>query len=184
MNGGRLDKDDYFLQMAALVARRGTCLRRAVGCVLVNELGHVIATGYNGVARGMPHCNDRVRHYDERDEVSGAWVWKTPHACPAAHAASGTQLEGCEAIHAEQNALLQCGDVGKIRTCYVTTAPCVTCTKLLLNTGCRRIIFSEDYPQAQAARDLWQRDPELGRVWTRLQFSSLDRPSPERPGPG
>jgi dCMP deaminase len=109
--------------------------------VLVNSRGHVLATGYNGVAAGLPHCNEG-------------------HPCAAANAPSGTQLEGCEAIHAEQNALLQCRNVYEIHTCYCTTAPCITCTKLLLNTSCQRIVSLNPYPTSGA--ELWTK---AGRFW-------------------
>ena len=130
----RLSKDEYFSQLAALVAQRSTCARRSVGCVLVSARGHILGTGYNGVPRGHPHCID-VR-------------------CPGAALPSGTGLDVCEAIHAEQNALLQCKDVEQIDTAYVTAMPCMTCTKLFLNTGCLRIVYAEPYPH-DAAKQLW-----------------------------
>ena len=139
----RPDRDTYFLRMAALVATRATCLRRSVGAVLVNSRRHVLATGYNGVAAGRPHCN----HHDMFGPVS------YPHACQGATAPSGQKLDECEAIHAEQNALLQCRDVFDIDTCYVTVSPCIHCTKLLLNTSCRRIVAAAIYDQRAA--DLW-----------------------------
>ena len=67
-----------------------------------------------------------------------------------------------EAIHAEQNALLQCRDVYLIDTCFVTCSPCMTCTKLLLNTGCRKICFSEVYTGSVEAEKLWL---SSGRTW-------------------
>lgn len=85
-----------------------------------------------------------------------------PYACAGAKAASGTQLDACEAIHAEQNALLQCRDVYAIHNCYVTVSPCITCVKILLNTSCRRIVFSEKYAHDAAARALWT---DAGREW-------------------
>lgn len=137
--------------MAELVATRSTCLRRAVGCVLVNERGHVIATGYNGVAMGLPHCNERVdspiHHLGEGDVI----VDFHPHACAGAAAPSGSNLNACGAIHAEQNALLQCRDVWEIHTCYVTASPCVTCAKLLLNTSTRRIVYLHPYAPEHVA---------------------------------
>lgn len=133
----RMSKDEYFSNMAQLVSRRATCARRSVGCVLVSGRGHVLATGYNGPASGSDHCID------------------TP--CPGASYPSGTGLERCEAIHAEQNALLQCRDVFEIETAYVTTLPCMTCTKLLLNTSCKRIVYVQDYPH-QEAKELWTRN--------------------------
>jgi dCMP deaminase len=75
--------------------------------------------------------------------------------------ASGQGLDACEAIHAEQNALLQCRDVHLIKTCYLTLSPCITCVKLLLNTSCERIVFIEEYVDARP-KDLWE---AAGRTW-------------------
>jgi dCMP deaminase len=145
----RLSKPAYYIQMAQLVARRASCRRRQVGCVLVNENGHVLSTGYNGPARGVPNC--------------------TEHPCPGATYSSGEGLDLCEAIHAEQNALLQCHDVNLIDTCYVTTEPCAHCAKLLLNTGCQWVIYDEPYPQG-GGQNQWVR----GRLSTRwLKFSDI-----------
>lgn len=147
----RPSKDSYFLEMAKLVASRSTCLRRSVGCVLVSARGHVLATGYNGVAAGQAHCN----HHDPLDKTG------YPHACAGAFARSGEQLDACEAIHAEQNALLQCRDAWEIAVCYTTVSPCTTCVKLLLNTSCSRIVFNELYPHPRS-RELWV---AAGREW-------------------
>ena len=152
----RPSRDQWAMELAVVTAKRATCLRRHVGCVLVNARGHVIATGYNGVAAGLKHCN----------EIGGsAIVGNTvginfPHACSGSNASSGQALDACQAIHAEQNALLQCRDVWDIHTCYVTVSPCITCVKLLLNTSCERIVFIEPYPHQ--AGQLWA---DAGRTW-------------------
>ena len=151
----RPSRDEWAMQLALLTAKRATCLRRQVGCVLLNARGHVMATGYNGVASGLPHCN----HHDPFCDVG------FPHACSGAKASSGQDLDGCQAIHAEQNALLQCRDVYQIHTAYVTASPCVTCTKLLLNTSCERIVYLDEYPHS-AARALWV---GAGRAWNQLK---------------
>lgn len=150
----RPSRDEWALKLALLTAQRTTCCRRAVGCVLLNARGHVLATGYNGVAAGLPHCN----HHDPFFETG------FPHACSRANSPSGTNLDGCLAIHAEQNALLQCRDTYAIHTCYVTVSPCMTCAKLLLNTSCERIVFVEEYSHS-AARELWT---GAGRAWEQL----------------
>ena len=146
----RPSRDQYFLTMAQLVATRATCLRRAVGCVLINSRGHVLATGYNGVAAGLPHCdqfNSDLNNY--------------PFACEGAHLPSGQGLDKCQAIHAEQNALLQCRDCYSIDTAYCTASPCITCVKLLMNTSCRRIVFLHEYPHGDA-QDLWEKSRGVG----------------------
>jgi dCMP deaminase len=170
----RPSKDQWAISLAQVTAARATCLRRQVGCVLLNARGHVLATGYNGVAAGQKHCNEEEVEgiFDTPDgKCIGIGVetpisLKTvyPHSCPGAYSASGTNLDACQAIHAEQNALLQCRDVYAIHTCYVTASPCITCVKLLLNTSCEKIVFTEEYPH-KAAQDLWV---QAGRVWQQL----------------
>lgn len=169
----RLSKHEYFLQMAELVSRRSTCLRRNVGAVLVNRLGHVLATGYNGVASGMPHCNEptdvvpqseltqtffpyrfQEEPGEEYEDIASQDVFLYGAACQGASYPSGQNLDSCQAIHAEQNALLQCHDVQSIHAVYVTASPCTTCTKLLMNTSAELIVFREEYPHKEA-RDLW-----------------------------
>lgn len=140
----RPGRDAYFLALARVAATRGTCARRRVGAVLVSRVGHVLATGYNGVPMDSPHCRGGV-------------------PCPGAAAPAGEGLAECDAIHAEMNALLQCQDVWAIEACYVTASPCVFCVRLLLNTACRRIVYAEEYPHPRA-RWLWER---AGRAWAR-----------------
>ncbi len=147
----RPTRDQWFVDMAVLVSRRSTCHRLAVGCVLVNSRGHVLSTGYNGVASGMPNC-----------------IEKLEARCPNSDAPSG-QPNGCQSIHAEQNALLQCRDVFDIATCYVTHSPCETCVKLLMNTSCERIVFVNEYPHPKS-KELWA--SAMGS-WIQVKMSSI-----------
>jgi len=141
----RMTREEWALRIAEVVAMRATCVRRRVGCVLTDKHGRILATGYNGVATGLPHCTEG-------------------HPCKGANAKTGEDLDNCEAIHAEQNALLQCQDTQRIHTCYVTVSPCITCTKLLLNTSCRRIVFIEMYGGEPCPRELWKRSDDR-RLW-------------------
>ncbi len=146
----RPSKDNYFVSMALLASSRATCPRRKVGCILVNSMGHVLATGYNGNAAGQPHCIDKP--------------------CAGACHPSGQGLELCEALHAEQNALLQCRDVQTIDKAYVTDSPCTTCIKLLMNTSCQEIVFLREYVQP-AAKVMWEK---MGRKWTKYEGPLTD----------
>ena len=159
--------DIYFARMAKLVATRSTCARRAVGCVLVDARQHVLATGYNGVAVGVPHCNETEIQL-RRNDITGSdeMVEEYAHPCAGFRSLSGTQLDACDAVHAEQNALLQCADTWAIRTCYITVSPCVTCTKMLLNTSCTRIVVLNWYPGHEHGLKLWR---EAGRYINRLE---------------
>lgn len=134
----RLDVSDYFITMARLASLRGTCLRRKVGCILVDAKNRVLATGYNGVARGQPHCGQE-----------GC-------ACDGMRHRSGEGLDNCLAIHAEQNALLQCREPDSVHAAYVTVTPCVTCAKLLLNTGVKHVVAWEPYAHDADTRKIFE----------------------------
>lgn len=155
------------MEVARVTARRATCLRRAVGCVLLDQDGFILSTGYNGVAAGQPHCNKQTALVGMLSGVEPEFG----HACPGAFAKSGTNLDGCHAIHAEQNALLRCPDVRRIHQAFITASPCMTCVKLLMNTKCQHIVFDEPYPHSEAEK-LWT--SVEWRTWR--QFSEERRP--------
>lgn len=129
----RPQKEQTFMEIASILAKRSTCKRRQVGCVLVDRNFLIIGSGYNGVGRGLAHCID--------------------NPCPGSELPSGVGLETCEAIHAEQNALLQCKEVANIRTAYCTSSPCMHCAKLFLNTGVKTIYYTGE-PYSVEALDL------------------------------
>jgi dCMP deaminase len=136
--------DLYFSHIAAVVATRSACHRRHVGCVLVDANNQILSTGYNGAARGVKSCEK---------------------SCIRNKAESGAGLDNCYAIHAVQNALLQCSETRLIRTCYVTASPCITCVKMLMNTSCHRIVFINEYPHPLSQK-LWE---SMGRSWIHLK---------------
>ena len=138
----RLTTDEYFMQIAHTVANRGTCVRRKVGCVLVDAHRHIIATGYNGVPRGITHCIDEP--------------------CEGSSFPSGEGLTECQAVHGEINALCQCPDVNRVYSIYVTCSPCPHCFKALMNTGAKELIFAEVYPGWDKLAPIWE---STGRTW-------------------
>src|SRR5438132_63728 len=118
--------DEYFLQMLLLVASRATCLRRKVACILVDQGGHVISTGYNGVPKHAQHCQEE-------------------HPCLGAQDQKGDSSR-CLAIHAEQNAILQAGGRAmQAWTAYCSCTPCFTCAKLFCNMRLKRVVCLEEY---------------------------------------
>lgn len=134
----RPDIHTYYMEMAQVASTRGTCPRRKVGCILIDCHNRVLSVGYNGVAAGQPHC------------------FESP--CKGINMPTGTGLDLCEALHAEQSALLICRDVHAIEAAYVTTSPCMTCVKLLLNTSCKRIYYGEKYEgHFIEVEKIWQR---------------------------
>lgn len=132
----RLSKQKWAMSLAYVTSLRSTCIRKRVGCVLLDSDGYVMSTGFNGVPKKTPHCTE------------------SPMLCPGRSDSKGKNLEGCYAIHAEQNALLQCSDVGKIDEAYVTAFPCIHCLKMLLNTSCKTIFYMADYHH-EDAKSLW-----------------------------
>jgi dCMP deaminase len=137
----RPTRDETMLKIARDIAERSTCCRRKVGCVLADEHGRVLSMGHNGVPMGHQHC--------------------TEHPCTGSAMKSGTGLDHCLAIHAETNALMFCSDIMKIHTAYVTASPCKACTKALLNTSCRNVVYLDEYPHLDA-QELWLNS---GRIW-------------------
>jgi len=129
--------DEYFLRIAREVSTRSTCIRRAVGAVLVRDL-RILTTGYNGPPAGLPHC---IEIGCLRDRLG---------------VPPGERHELCRGLHAEQNALIQAAIHGisvKGATLYCTATPCSLCAKMLINAGVLRIVAAEEYPD-DFAREL------------------------------
>ncbi len=126
--------DEYFLEIAELVSRRSSCLRRRVGAILVRDK-RILATGYNGVPSKIRHCSE-IGCMRERLKVP-----------------SGERHELCRGLHAEQNAFLQAalhGTSVKDACLYSTTQPCVICAKMVINAGIKEIVIRGDYPDKMA----------------------------------
>jgi len=125
------------MEIAALVAKRSTCLRRAVGAVIVKDK-RILATGYNGAPSGIRHCEE-LGCLREQMQV-----------------ASGERHELCRGIHAEQNAIIQAAYHG-VPICgadlYCTNLPCSICTKMLINAGIQTIYYRSGYAD-ELAKDL------------------------------
>ncbi|MCL4341192.1 MAG: cytidine/deoxycytidylate deaminase family protein [Candidatus Thermoplasmatota archaeon] len=130
MESSRPSWDQYFMRMAFLAASRSNCTRRKVGAVIVKDK-NVLATGYNGPPSGTVHCDVVGCIRDDLDVPSGE------------------RHELCRGLHAEQNAIIQAAVHGvsiKDAVIYVTTHPCVVCSKMLMNAQIREIIYAQGYP--------------------------------------
>lgn len=114
----------YFMTILEAVSIRSTCPRRAVGAVLVDAKGRILATGYNGVPRGFEHCIDKP--------------------CAGSADVAGDTSK-CMAIHAEVNAILQCSEIDNATSLYVSCTPCFQCAKIIANTNIKHIFVLQDY---------------------------------------
>ena len=126
--------DEYFMELAEVVAKRSTCLRRNVGAVVVKDK-RVLATGYNGAPTGLAHCSE-IGCLRERLGIP-----------------SGERAEMCRGLHAEQNALVQAARYGislEGAVIYSTDQPCIACAKMLINAGIVKVIYKHPYPDKLA----------------------------------
>ncbi len=117
----RVSWDEYFMNIARVVATRATCDRKHVGAVLVRDKT-ILSTGYNGSIRGLPHCTEAGHMMEDGHCVA--------------------------TVHAEANAIIQAATNGVAiegATIYTTASPCWPCFKLIANSGARRIVFGEFY---------------------------------------
>ncbi len=131
----RPDWDEYFMSIAKVVASRSNCIKRKVAAIIVKDR-RVISTGYNGTPKGARNCNEG--------------------GCPRCNslAQSGAALEECLCCHGEENAITQAAYHGtslKGATLYTTFAPCLLCTKMIINSGIREVVYNQDYPLNERA---------------------------------
>ena len=136
-SGSRPSWETYFMDISTLVAKRATCLRRAVGAVIVKDK-RILATGYNGAPSGVRHCAE-VGCLRERLNVQ-----------------SGMRHELCRGIHAEQNAIIQAALHGvsvKGADLFCTNQPCSICAKMIINAGIAKIYYCAAY-EDELARDM------------------------------
>ena len=132
--------DEYFMEIAQVVAKRSNCSRRQVAAVIVQS-NHINSTGYNGTPRGVKNCFDG--------------------GCPrcAGRDKSGEHLEECLCVHAEQNAICQAAYYGHATagaTIYVTISPCLTCAKLIINSGIKEVVYGGDYPYLDTVEQMFR----------------------------
>jgi dCMP deaminase len=138
--------DQYFMEIATVVAKRSTCLRNQVGALFVKNK-RILSTGYNGAPAGLDHC-DLV-------------------GCARENVESGTHHELCRAVHAEQNAIIQAALHGisiEGATLYCTHQPCILCAKMMINARVRKVVYRQSYPDGAALEFLRQAGIEVVRM--------------------
>ncbi|MBR3921072.1 MAG: cytidine deaminase [Oscillospiraceae bacterium] len=132
---GRIDKINYYLDIAETVLERGTCLRRNFGAIIVNN-DEIVSTGYVGAPRGRANCVDLG--YCTREKLN---------------IPKGQRYELCRSVHAEQNAIisasrsdmigatiyLACHDA-KTNELYGDVEPCSMCKRAIINAGIEKVI--------------------------------------------
>ena len=133
---GRIDKENYYLNIAETVAGRSTCLRRCYGAILVKS-DEIISTGYNGAPRGRRNCVDL--NYCTRE---------------ALNIPSGERYELCRSVHAEANAIISASRRDMVGgTLYLVgrnaqtgelltdATSCPMCRRMVINAGLARVVI-------------------------------------------
>ena len=132
----RVDKINYYLNIAKAVADRSTCLRKKIGCVIVNH-DEIVSTGYNGAPRGRKNCIDL------------GICTKKANFPNLRHAG----YDACRAVHAEQNAIISASRKSMMgATLYLVSvrqdtgeydegaSSCQMCRKMIINAGIEKVI--------------------------------------------
>lgn len=113
----RIGRKELYMEIAQLMSRRSTCLRKQVGCLVIKDK-RIIATSYNGVPAGVRHCDECI----------------SPGCSIVVHAEAGV-ISYC-AKH---------GIPLEGTTMYVTLSPCENCANLILNAGIKKVVYLEEY---------------------------------------
>ena len=132
----RIDKENYYLDIAETVLERSTCLRRCYGAIIVKN-DEIVSTGYNGAPRGRKHCIDLG--YCTRE---------------AMNIPSGERYELCRSVHAEMNAIISAARRDTLgSTLYLAgreaatgellrhATSCSMCRRHIINAGIERVII-------------------------------------------
>lgn len=132
--------DEYFLDIMNAVAKRSTCDRGRLGCVIVRD-NHILATGYAGAPTGITDC-DQAGH--ELHEVINT---------------DGSRSQHCiRTAHAEQNAIVHAARYGAQLvggTLYIKMTPCYACAKMIINAGIVRVVAASDYHAASRTKQIF-----------------------------
>ena len=155
----RIDKDNYYLDIAGTVLERSTCLRRHYGAIIVQN-DEIVSTGYNGAPRGRKNCGDL------------GWCTREAMKIP-----SGERYELCRSVHAEANAIISAPRRGVLgSTLYMVcrdpatgelipgSTSCSMCRRLIINAGIAKVVIRDtpgDYRVVDVQAEWIDRDDSV-----------------------
>ncbi len=127
--------DEYFINIAKVIATRATCLRRKYGAVITKD-NIIVSTGYNGAPAGMKDCLEVGKCTRKELQI--------PH---------GERYELCHSVHAEANAIIRAsGEELNGATIYISgndhdsgeclSEPCMMCKRMILNARIKKVVYS------------------------------------------
>lgn len=139
--------DNAFMNVAKEIAKLSHCVRTKVGAVIVKG-DNIVSMGYNGTPTGMDNCCE-IKSYMSID--AGAWLDPDTieESWPEEDEIGRYKLETKnEVLHAESNAILKAAKTGVSTdgsTLYLTLSPCLNCSKLIIQSGVRRVVYLQEY---------------------------------------
>ena len=142
--------DKRFMELTEQVATWSSCFKedRQVGAVIVKNK-RILSTGYNGAPEGVQSCREKGECVRLKNDIP-----------------SGTTLEMCYSVHAEQNAIVSAARLGvslEGATLFCTHQPCTICAKMIVNAGIKRVVYKEGYPDPFAVELLHEANVQLDR---------------------
>ncbi len=155
----RIDKENYYLDIAQTVLERSTCLRRCYGAIIVQH-DEIISTGYNGAPRGRKNCADL--NFCTRMKMN---------------IPSGERYELCRSVHAEANCIISAARKDTLdATLYMAcrdpqtgelipgSTSCSMCRRLIINAGIKRVVIRDtptDYRVVDVQKEWIDEDDSL-----------------------
>jgi dCMP deaminase len=140
--------DKIMMKTAFNWAEMSSCKRKKVGAILSSPEGRILATGYNGTIKGQDNnCEEKIK-CPECDNGYKILTETAKISCVNCDKTGGITKTKTEVLHAEQNLITYCAREGismKNNIVYATLSPCITCAKLLAQTGIKEFIYSEEY---------------------------------------
>jgi dCMP deaminase len=146
----RIPVDLVYMQMAYQIAKLSYAKRRRVGCIIVKDK-QVISTGYNGTPHGFNNDCEEIeitRQYYENPDMAQTLVEDHGFTCENGCCTKETTKTKREVLHAESNALAKVSKStlsSEGADLYTTTCPCFDCAKLIIQSGIKKVFYSETY---------------------------------------
>jgi dCMP deaminase len=152
------------MQMAYQIAKLSYAKRRRVGCIIVKDK-QIISTGYNGTPHGFENgCEEeQVRYYENPGHA--LTLEEKGYTCDSGCCSKVVTKR--EVLHAESNALAKISKStlsSEGADLYTTTCPCFDCAKLIIQSGIKRVFYSEDYRDMSGVDLLKQAGIEVNEV--------------------
>lgn len=141
----RIPVDLIYMQMAYQIAKLSYAKRRRVGCVIVKDT-QIISTGYNGTPHGFDNACEEDQIKQIENENHQRVLEEKGYTCDSG--CCSKEVTKREVLHAESNALAKISKStlsSDGADLYTTTCPCFDCAKLIIQSGIKRVFYSEDY---------------------------------------